>query len=581
MRSGGVESNEYSSIGGENAETRIELPRRCAETPTANGTLRLLVPGTVLRLQPIRISDAFVTGWPMLWHWIVTEDNQQSAEWRGGEKGSSMLSPIAYARLTIVVIVSSAAAVVGCANMSTISRRTELPGEGIAIHLDAPQRVVFANKDGAVCAEPSPDALQAYAASLGASFSAPRKESAALATAFSENSASIGLRTQSITLMRDALYRICEAEHNKAIGHGDTVLLLERSQDLTLGVLAIEQLTGAVVARQAILTTGANADVSTNVNNTQAALDAARKDETAKNDALTKAKDAQTKQQAVVDADTKAAAASKAKAAPTQATIDKLTVQLPKDQAQVRASDAAASKTQGTLKDQTKAATLAEDLKKFQAAIPVDKAAVKKATDDLAAANTKVTADETQLKTDQAAQKTHQDAVTKDQDDVKKAKADVDVVQAGKDAAALTAAQAALAKDKDAVAADTAQYETAQKVTIAIDENLNAAIVSAHETATGAGAFSTGTDRNNLSKDTVAKIADATTAIVQTVLNKGHLTDECINLMSDYAKKGRDPNVPIAETMELCKEVIEADLLVYQKMLAGHPEAAAPAAAVE
>ena len=493
-----------------------------------------------------------------------------------------MLFPIAYSRLTVVVIVSSAAAVVGCANMSTISRRTELPGEGIAIHLDAPQRVVFANKDGAVCAEPSPDALQAYAASLGASFSAPNKESAALATAFSENSASIGLRTQSITLMRDALYRICEAEHNKAIGHGDTVLLLERSQDLTLGVLAIEQLTGAVVARQAILTTGANADVSTNVNNTQAALDAARRDETAKNDALTKAKDAQTKQQAVVDADTKAAAASKAKAAPTQATIDKLTAQLPKDQAQVTASDAAVSKTQGTLKDdQTKSATLAADLKKLQAAIPVDKAAVKKATDDLAAANTKVTADETQLKTDQAAQKTHQDAVTKDQDDLKKAKADVDVVQAGKDAAALAAAQAALAKDKDAVAADTAQYETAQKVTIAIEENLNAAIASAHETATGAAAFSTGTDRNNLSKDTVAKIADATTTIVQTVLNKGHLTDECINLMSDYAKKGRDPNVPIAETMELCKEVIEADLLVYQKMLAGHPEAAAPAAAVE
>lgn len=465
--------------------------------------------------------------------------------------------------------------------MSTISRRTELPGEGIAIHLDAPQRVVYANKAGAVCAEPSPDALQAYAASLGASFSAPSRESAALATAFSENSASIGLRTQSITLMRDALYRICEAEHNKAISHGDTVLLLERSQDLTLGVLAIEQLTGAVVARQAILTTGANADASANVNNTQAALDAARKDEAAKKDALTKATDAQTKQQAVVDTDTKTAAASKAKAASTQATIDKLTAQLPKDQAQVTASDAAVSKTQATLRDdQTKAATLSEELKKLQAAKPVDQAAVTKATDAVTAANKQATTDEAQLKTDQATQKTHQDAVTKDQDDLKKAKADPDVVQASKDAEALKAAQTQLTKDKDAVTADTTQYETAQKVTLAIEENLNAALASAHETANGAGTFSTGADRNNLSKDTVAKISDATTAIVEKVLNKGHLTDECINLMTAFAQNAIKQEETVAETLALCKAVIEADLLVYQKALAANPEATPPAPAL-
>jgi hypothetical protein len=495
------------------------------------------------------------------------------------KKDFPMASPFAAARMKIGVAIYSAAALVGCANMSTIDRRTDLPDGGIAIHLDAPQRVVFANKVGGVCAEPSPDALQAYAASLGASFSGPGQPSAELATAFSENSASIGLRTQSITLMRDALYRICEAEHNKAIGHGDTVLLLERSQDLTLGVLAIEQLTGAVVARQALLTTGANADVSTNVNNTQAALDAAREDETAKNDALTKAKDAQTKQQEVVDADTKTATASKAKAASTQATIDKLTAQLPKDQAQVTASDTEVSKAKATLKgDQSTAATLLEGLKKLQAAKPVDPGAIKKATDALTAANKQVTTDETQLKADEATQKTHQDAVAKDQDDLNKAKADPQVVQAAKDADALKTAETLLTKDKATVASATTQYDTSHRVTLAIEENLDAAIASAHATAAGAGAFSAGTDRDNLNKDTVARIADATTAIVKTVLNKGHLTDECINLMSDYARKGRDANVPIAQTMELCKEVIEMDLWVYRQALAEHPEATPPPA---
>jgi hypothetical protein len=490
-----------------------------------------------------------------------------------------MLSPIACVRIGVVAC--GACAVFGCANMSTVSRRSTLPDSGLAIHLDAPQRVVFANKDGGVCAEPSPDALQAYAASLGASFSAPTRESAALATAFSENSASIGLRTQSITLMRDALYRICEAEHNKAIGHGDTVLLLERSQDLTLGVLAIEQLTGAVVARQAILTTGANADASANVNNTQAALDAARKDEAAKKDALDKAKDAQTKQQTAVDTSTKTAAASKTKAASAQATVDKLTAQLPKDQALVTAAQATVTKTDTTLKDdQSKADALAADLKKLETANPVDKAAVMKATDAVAAANKTVTDDKAKQTTDQADLKTHQTALTNDQDALKKAQADPDVVQAAKDADALKTAQATLTKDKDAVTADTTQYETAQKVTLAIEENLNAALASAHETANGAGSFSGGTDRNNLSKDTVAKISEATTAIVEKVLNKGHLTDECINLMTVYAQSNAQQDARIADTLELCKAVIQADLLVYQKVLSSHPEATPPSPAM-
>src|ERR1700674_1384751 len=107
-------------------------------------------------------------------------------------------------------------------------------------------------------------------------------------------------------------------------------------------------------------------------------------------------------------------------------------------------------------------------------------------------------------------------------------------------------------------------------------ESLNAAITSAHATATGAGSFSTGTDRNNLSKDTVAKISESTTAIVANVVNKGHLTDECINLMTVYAQSALKTDEQITATLELCEAVIATDLLVYQQVLAAHPGQAPP-----
>ena len=178
---------------------------------------------------------------------------------------------------------------VGCANLTTVNHSHELPGNGRAIHLDAAQRVVITNSDGVVCAEPSPDALQAIASSFGAGLSIPTQGAVSLANALTSNTASIGLRTQSITLMRDALYRICEASHNKKLVNTQVAQLLGQSQDLTLAVLAIEQLTGAVVARQVMLTNGANADASSNVANTKAALESAKKNEQLAQEALTAA----------------------------------------------------------------------------------------------------------------------------------------------------------------------------------------------------------------------------------------------------------------------------------------------------
>lgn len=170
---------------------------------------------------------------------------------------------------SIVTIAVSALILSACANFESIGRRSNLPDDGSresrAIHLDAKQRLVIAkggdgtaNDPSAVCAEPSPDALSAIAASAGIGASVPSQGAASAATALQTSAASIGLRTQSITLMRDALYRVCEAYYSGQLSKAQVMLLLARSQDLTATVVAVEQLTGAVVAQQAILSGQAN-----------------------------------------------------------------------------------------------------------------------------------------------------------------------------------------------------------------------------------------------------------------------------------------------------------------------------------
>lgn len=161
------------------------------------------------------------------------------------------------ARVLWLAVCGVLCVLLGCANLTSIERRTSLPSAkdgkpGKAVHLDIKQRVLL-SKDGIVCAEPSPDALSAFASAAGAGGGIAGRGSAAAAYALSEAAANVGLRTQSITLLRDTQYRICEAYFNGHLGWAEVVALLARSLDLTAAVVAIEQLTGAVIAKQAAL----------------------------------------------------------------------------------------------------------------------------------------------------------------------------------------------------------------------------------------------------------------------------------------------------------------------------------------
>lgn len=488
----------------------------------------------------------------------------------------------------------------GCANFNMLNRSTPLPDDGTAIHLDAPQRVTIANKYGWACSEPSPDALQAYASSLGVGFSRPAGESISIANALSGNAGSIGLRTQSITLMRDALYRICELYFNGAISKSAAVQLLQRSQDLTLGVLAIEQLTGAVVAQQVVMTGNSAALAAATINDTTKELEKAKGDEAAKKKALEaaeKALEAQTK--AVADKKV-AADIAKGKATLTQKDIDKLqpllteakakhgeaeaalaslridlkvldvliagpTAAIPKMEAELKvlqpktaaakqAYDAAvkAKEDEETLKnlkeewDQAKAAEekLSGQLAQAKIELPKLRERQKMANDKLPAAETAVA---------DAAK-----AVLPLQTRMNVLKADPDKMAADKAVAELASATEAQGKRKtEAEAAKTALTE-AEEATQQIAKLGQTAVANSGANTTTAGQFSTSTNRYGISKDTVEALTEGTLAIVETVMNKGHMTDTCgVLLMAE--NPGMDRSL-----IELCTRVVLETLEVWK-----------------
>jgi len=87
-----------------------------------------------------------------------------------------------------------------------------------AFAVNAKQRFLVAkeSKDSVhkFCAEPSPDVFSAISAAIEASGGSNDKARADMKLALSEAASSIGSRTETIQLLRDAMYRICELTMN-------------------------------------------------------------------------------------------------------------------------------------------------------------------------------------------------------------------------------------------------------------------------------------------------------------------------------------------------------------------------------
>ena len=153
----------------------------------------------------------------------------------------------------------------GCAYLTTYNKPIDLKDSSVS--LDVKQRVVFSQKrearDGekegiVVCAEPSPDALTILGVSGGLNASDGTRAASA-AVGLAESGAFVGLRTQSIQLLRDAMYRLCEGYASGAVNGVDYAAMQRRYQSTMLGLIAIEQLTRPVVAGQALLASSVGA----------------------------------------------------------------------------------------------------------------------------------------------------------------------------------------------------------------------------------------------------------------------------------------------------------------------------------
>lgn len=152
--------------------------------------------------------------------------------------------------LRILAVLAVANIASACASFNSIFRSSDFGKDATVVSLDAKQRIVLTKGTDigdVACAEPSPDALSAY----GASFSAgvEKEVVAKLAAAMAEQATNIGLRTQSIQLLRDSMYRICEGYYSRALNQEQFMLLQQRYQNIMVALLAIEQLTGTVTHR--------------------------------------------------------------------------------------------------------------------------------------------------------------------------------------------------------------------------------------------------------------------------------------------------------------------------------------------
>lgn len=128
-----------------------------------------------------------------------------------------------------------------------------------SVSMDAKQRLILVGqRDGhsVVCAEPSPDALSSFASALAANANVSAKGAVpglggiadptvggGLASASAEQAAYIGARNATIQMLRDGLYRACEAYLNNTIDGFGYGLILANYGRLMGGLLMVEGLT--------------------------------------------------------------------------------------------------------------------------------------------------------------------------------------------------------------------------------------------------------------------------------------------------------------------------------------------------
>jgi len=190
----------------------------------------------------------------------------------------------------------------GCsANHYSIHRTDHLDSdESAVIMVDAKQRFLLSNvitkgteavpgtpntteKHRRYCAEPSPDVFSVLSQSASGSGSFgrgadPKSMNIALQAAFSSSETGSTIsRTQTINMLKEMMYRTCERYLNGQISDLEYPIIAARDQRIMTSILAIEQLTGAVLPKPVVIATIGSASTGQATNDAIQSLDNAKK----------------------------------------------------------------------------------------------------------------------------------------------------------------------------------------------------------------------------------------------------------------------------------------------------------------
>lgn len=158
-----------------------------------------------------------------------------------------------------ILILAAALTLGACANLNAINYTRHMPANR-ALMVDSDQRGILTgdlSDTRIACAEPSPDTTSVLAAAAAANLSRRELGELQASLALSESAMTIGLRTPTIQLLRDGMYRLCEGYMNGSITPENFALLVNRYQEMMVGLVAIEQLTGVVHAPASAIRAGA------------------------------------------------------------------------------------------------------------------------------------------------------------------------------------------------------------------------------------------------------------------------------------------------------------------------------------
>jgi len=155
-----------------------------------------------------------------------------------------------------MAIGSLAIGLCGCSEYwtSTVSRTKVIPNNGMVLStadLRTINRTEYSAGNPAyiTCAEPSPDVAKIASASFSGDLAASAQSAGpiqnpelalSLALARTESLAQLGQRLATVQLLRDGMYRACEAYANKAISDETYALILSRYDDVMITMLLAE-----------------------------------------------------------------------------------------------------------------------------------------------------------------------------------------------------------------------------------------------------------------------------------------------------------------------------------------------------